>query len=233
MLMIPSPLQCLFHSHRLSLINIGSSNHRRKTDKRKKGIMIESHISTPSFPVHIYYLKNSFCLFFFFFFMLFLSLSWNTESTLVITIFSHSPAWSPVVGMLRIFCQKPYLLIGEVNMFREIFIGLLRIQEWLWTRASGNQNDGGGRRESLARKQGLWLQGVKPVLTGLPDGRSCPGPPRHLLPWKGAAEAWDWQGAAEKKADSGVTVIAAGWGTGPSFLPREPPNPSLCNATKV
>lgn len=160
--------------------------------------------------------------------MLFLSMSWSTESTLVITIFSHSPTRSPVVGMLRLFCQKAYLLIGDVNMFREIFIGLLTIQEWLWTGASGNQNDGGGRRKSLARKQGLWLQGVKPVLTGLPDGRSCPGPPWHLLPWKGAAEAWDWQGAPQKKADAQVTVIAAGWGTGPSFLPRDPSRTPAC-----
>lgn len=155
-------------------------------------------------------------------------MSWSSQSTSVITItkhtFTHFPArFSSAVAVLRVLCRKAYLLIGDVNTFREIFIGLLTIQEWLWTGASGIQKDREGRRESLARKQGLWLEGVKPVLTGLPDGRSCPGPPWHLLPWKEAEKAWDWQGTPRKKADVGITVIAAGWGIGPSFQPHYPP----------
>lgn len=91
----------------------------------------------------------------------------------------------------------------------------------------------GGRRESFARKQGLWLEGVKPVLTGLLDGCLCLGPPWHKLPWKGTEKAWDWQGTPWKKADTEVTVITAGWGIRPSFHPHCPQQPRLCNATKV
>lgn len=87
--------------------------------------------------------------------------------------------------------------------------------------ALGNQKDW-GRTESSGRKQGLWLQGVKPMLTGLPDGCLLPGPPWHLLPWKGAEKAGDWQGTPGKKADAGVTVIPAGWGIRPPFYPRRP-----------
>lgn len=165
-------------------------------------------------------------------------MSWNTETTLLITItkeivtrFPARLSWA--AGVVIVLCQKVYLPIGDVNTFGEVFIGLLTTQEWLWTGASGNQNDWGGRRESFARKQGLWLEGVKPVLTGLLDGCLCLGPPWHKLPWKGAEKAWDWQGTPWKKADTEVTVITTGWGIRPSFHPHCAQQPRLCNVTKV
>lgn len=47
-------------------------------------------------------------------------------------IFIHFPAgFSSAVGVVRALCQKAELLIGDVNLFREIFIGLPTTQEWL------------------------------------------------------------------------------------------------------
>lgn len=169
MLTTPSFLQCPFHPHRLLLINTLSSNHRRQKDKRK-----ERHhtwkpplFSIPLFPAHIYYLKNS-CVsrLFVCLFVISLKVSSSTESTSVMTvtkhIFIHFPAGlSSAVGVVRALCQKAELLMGDVNLFREIFIGLPTTQEWLWTGASGNQNDRAERRGKLGQETRAVTSGRK------------------------------------------------------------------------